>query len=643
MSVPTAKFLQDEAVGPNAAMNHATNTSSLTKRFSSHGYIPRNSDTNDENIPSMETVPTERAIAADSKVSRSGTSLETTQKFAKPSDRHAAWLLFHVQKMVDDLNRGMAELEKEVREQGDDSVDIEMTRIGRILGSGRVLLFDIFHARSAEIIHGRLEALSKMADIECGEIAGKKLSSEAVAIIRQAAVEMKKYDEAFLFFHEWNMHFEQVIKEKYEKAAKNDADKCYSVWLAVRLIEDHKYMRSIKQSNVSRRPITDEAVIESAKDLPVYIRLLERYYYAILKLPPDMLDYLYEIREGALEKKMEWNLDRDDPSYAKYLEGEAEIEYVRRVVRGDAEAVKKAQTAIHMDSQSVDRYADEKPFDPNETSKRYATGRKEINRDVTHLNENEKNLVMSVPTAKFLQDEAVGPNAVMNHATNTSGLTNRFSSHGYTPSNSGANNESIPSEMSKLHIIDSVYKNIAEGRFGPEKCAIKIWSGYAGLGQKGLLTQIKKWSNGQVSFENDMEELVEFACRAENLNNHTVTILPRQKELLTTNQARRLKKAGASVIYINTDKDIGANDLGQLQGIIGIGKAYIYDDEDAFYELYNLLAKEPTSNHIALEDLKNNPIKFIRRLNFYIKPIVPQDSADRERLERCQEALLRAA
>jgi GNAT superfamily N-acetyltransferase len=197
-------------------------------------------------------------------------------------------------------------------------------------------------------------------------------------------------------------------------------------------------------------------------------------------------------------------------------------------------------------------------------------------------------------------------------------------------------------EIIRAHIIDFVYGQIKDTN-APEKVyTINAWEGYAAPSQASLLTKIRKLTKDKqyrVNFDG-IGELVSFACN--NVNDSMVTIIP--LNMLDVDQVIALRNSNARVIYINLENpNIGADDLIDLEGLIGTGKAYLNNDEESFYRLYRLLAKEPVSEYVALADLKVNPMLFIERLKFYLKPIIPHNPSERDRIRRCQETLLESA
>ncbi|MFA5144223.1 MAG: GNAT family N-acetyltransferase [Candidatus Omnitrophota bacterium] len=192
-------------------------------------------------------------------------------------------------------------------------------------------------------------------------------------------------------------------------------------------------------------------------------------------------------------------------------------------------------------------------------------------------------------------------------------------------------------EAIKLHIVDYLY---GKASLSEKDYTIKAWSGYAAPGQEPFLTEISKLTKDRVSFEDNIDELVSFA--RENIDDNTVTILPLER--LNEAQIKELNRLKARVIYINLDgQRVKAGNLTNLEGLIGVGRAYLNDDNESFYRLYSLLTQRCASRYIPLRELKENPVDFINKLNFILKPIIPADTGEQIRLKHLQEVLLRAA
>ena len=77
--------------------------------------------------------------------------------------------------------------------------------------------------------------------------------------------------------------------------------------------------------------------------------------------------------------------------------------------------------------------------------------------------------------------------------------------------------------------------------------------------------------------------------------------------------------------------------------IVGVGRAYLNDDEEAFYRLYRLLAEKPGDETTSLAELKSNPLLFIERLRFILRPITAKDPQELHRIKESMETLLKAA
>ena len=202
-----------------------------------------------------------------------------------------------------------------------------------------------------------------------------------------------------------------------------------------------------------------------------------------------------------------------------------------------------------------------------------------------------------------------------------------------------------------LDSIHDIYMGIARKAYvGDKPRSIRICRDLIGVTQGGLVTQIEKATRGtsyEVSFhdiddEDDIDGLVTLACREDNLNNRNVTILPRN--LLTDAQIAALNKANAQVVYINLENNsaFDAYDLAPIEGLMGIGEAYLNDDELSFYRLYELLTLEEDYERISLEALKANPVLFIENLNFFLRPIICASPDDLDRINDRMELLLMA-
>ena len=80
-----------------------------------------------------------------------------------------------------------------------------------------------------------------------------------------------------------------------------------------------------------------------------------------------------------------------------------------------------------------------------------------------------------------------------------------------------------------------------------------------------------------------------------------------------------------------------------LESLIGIGRAYLINDEIAFYSFYEILSQSSDYERIALNILKNNPRLFIDKLKFVLKPITAHDLNELEAINGRMRELLIAA
>ena len=202
----------------------------------------------------------------------------------------------------------------------------------------------------------------------------------------------------------------------------------------------------------------------------------------------------------------------------------------------------------------------------------------------------------------------------------------------------------IVKEILRLHIVNYTHTHMRKGQDIDEPCIIKVWKGYGAPSQQSLLTQIRNATEGRafrVSFE-EVEDLISFACNRDNINDRTVTIMP--FDILKPGQIASLREANAKVIYINLDrKDLGANDLSPVEGLVAIGRAYLFNDETAFYQLYGILTQSTDYTYIPLDSLKKDPTFFIKKLNFILKPITAHSLTELIQInERIRELLFAA-
>ncbi|MCX5686456.1 MAG: hypothetical protein NTW09_03230, partial [Candidatus Omnitrophica bacterium] len=197
-------------------------------------------------------------------------------------------------------------------------------------------------------------------------------------------------------------------------------------------------------------------------------------------------------------------------------------------------------------------------------------------------------------------------------------------------------------EMIRAYMVDYAYGKIKAPEAAEESQTMRIWQGYGADRQQKMMRDVATKTNDRIKFENSIDKLINFATDPENMKGQAVTILPRNK--LSPEQQALLDKPGVRVIYVNFEKlDLGEDELGQLEGLIGVGRSYLNDDEESFYKLYNLLVEKPESDHVLLADLKANPIYFIDRLKFILRPIKANNLNDLPRLNKHLKKLLESA
>jgi hypothetical protein len=204
---------------------------------------------------------------------------------------------------------------------------------------------------------------------------------------------------------------------------------------------------------------------------------------------------------------------------------------------------------------------------------------------------------------------------------------------------------SLVRETLRLNAADHVYGQIKGPEAAQEAQTIRIWQGYGANNQLAMMQNVEKRTNNRIEFEKDINMLVELAVRPENMNKGTVTILPREK--LSPEQRKLLAgmaKHGAQIIYIDLNKEnLLADELGQVEGLIGLGRSYLNNDEESFYRLYNLLVDNPAGGYVSLNELRAHPDLFIERLKFILRSIISHNYSERDSLRRCQETLLESA
>ena len=203
-------------------------------------------------------------------------------------------------------------------------------------------------------------------------------------------------------------------------------------------------------------------------------------------------------------------------------------------------------------------------------------------------------------------------------------------------------------EIVRMHVIDYIHthaENIQAQAAQPVRDAhtIKMWEGYADKSQECERTNIRKWTAGtscEVSFDS-LDDLIEAARNSTELDENAVMILPLNDKI-----EKALQNANAHIIFINlpdNKTEAGADKLVNLQGLIATGEAYLDNDEERFYRLYNLLVMTPAATRLSLAKLKADPAQFINTLNFILRPITVNDPEDQLRLRKRLEYLLEFA
>ncbi|MFH1798508.1 MAG: hypothetical protein ABH844_04100 [Candidatus Omnitrophota bacterium] len=170
-------------------------------------------------------------------------------------------------------------------------------------------------------------------------------------------------------------------------------------------------------------------------------------------------------------------------------------------------------------------------------------------------------------------------------------------------------------ECVRMQIAHSWHKKAAEATDTKKTYTIKLWSGYAAPGQAVTLARIEKMYRNcpyRVEFV-ELKELVAFAKDKENEKESTVIILPYNE--LEPRQQRDLQDNKTRVIYTkfsNRDQ-LQADDIVQLEAIIGLGTAYLIDNETAFMNLCSILMDNDKDTDIVinLKSLKENPLAYI--------------------------------
>jgi GNAT superfamily N-acetyltransferase len=196
-------------------------------------------------------------------------------------------------------------------------------------------------------------------------------------------------------------------------------------------------------------------------------------------------------------------------------------------------------------------------------------------------------------------------------------------------------------EMIRTRMVDQIYRKTNESAVMQDAYAMRIWKGYGANSQISLMQKVAGKTKGRIQFEDDLDKMVEFALNPENINDATVTILPRNK--LKSKQQERLDRSaagrsGARIIYI--DYGLKADELADLEGLIAVGTTYLNNAQDSFYRLYRLLARGPVAGVIPLARLKAEPCLFIDTLKFTLRSIKPANIDELPHINRLLEKLL---
>jgi protein-L-isoaspartate(D-aspartate) O-methyltransferase len=192
-------------------------------------------------------------------------------------------------------------------------------------------------------------------------------------------------------------------------------------------------------------------------------------------------------------------------------------------------------------------------------------------------------------------------------------------------------------EILRAHIVDYVYTHPKKTKVFEKIPVIRIWNGYSDPAQNNLLQLIRqKTKDGPYKVEfGSIEKLVNLP------DGDSVTILPFIK-----GSTDHLRTAEGKVIFIDPaskSPEKVSFELAQLEGLIGIGRAYLNDDSESFYRLYRIMAEKPVNFSTMLSELKKNPILFVESLHFILKPIVAKDMDEQLRINNMLTALLIAA
>lgn len=196
-------------------------------------------------------------------------------------------------------------------------------------------------------------------------------------------------------------------------------------------------------------------------------------------------------------------------------------------------------------------------------------------------------------------------------------------------------------ELVKLRVANYLHTqmNAQEKSF-----KINIWDGYASPAQEAFLGEIRRVfqkSDYDISFS-PIDALVSSAAHPENINDRTVTILPFDK--LEEEQINKLRDFRSPVIFVNLENyELNPYSLVQIEALIAAGKAYLHDNEESFYNLYELLTGADEYERIALDRLKENPSLFIKALKFILKPIIAHNYEELVFLDRRMREFLTSA
>jgi len=193
--------------------------------------------------------------------------------------------------------------------------------------------------------------------------------------------------------------------------------------------------------------------------------------------------------------------------------------------------------------------------------------------------------------------------------------------------------EKFVKDFVRLHAGHYLHMQLGFPSKEDTKYRIFIWNGYAGPSQSGLVDYIKRSTRGtncEVTF-GELDEIARMAVGAASAD--TVVIAPEKINGIEAGQII----AGIGKDHLNMD------DLGQLGSIIGMAKSYLADDEDVFYQYYEILSGKTDYLRIALSELKKDPGQFVSALKFVLQPITAQNVEDIRRFIDSMQRLLTAA